>query len=111
MICQLNENDRLLTPTIQMIYMKADILVISEDVCSHLIGVLIYILSLRASLWYFDANDIDDPRIHLKFVYARLGNDFTPAHVKYVLKRVSFGSKDCTKELKPEFAYFLGQTS
>ena len=31
--------------------------------------------------------------------------------VKYVLKRVSFGSKDCTKELKLECAYFLGQTS
>ena len=30
---------------------------------------------------------------------------------KYVLKRVSFGSKDCTKELKQECAYFLGQTS
>ena len=30
---------------------------------------------------------------------------------KYVLIRVSFGSKDCTKELKPECAYFLGQTS
>ena len=26
---------------------------------------------------------------------------------KYVLKRVSFGSKDCTKELKLECAYFL----
>ena len=32
-------------------------------------------------------------------------------HLKYVLKRVSFGSKDCTKELKLECAYFLGQTS
>ena len=31
--------------------------------------------------------------------------------IKYVLKRVSFGSKDCTKELKLECAYFLGQTS
>ena len=30
---------------------------------------------------------------------------------KYVLKRVSFGSKDCSKELKLECAYFLGQTS
>ena len=30
---------------------------------------------------------------------------------KYVLKRVSLGSKDCTKELKRECAYFLGQTS
>ena len=30
---------------------------------------------------------------------------------KYVLKRVSFGSKDCTKELKLECEYFLGQTS
>ena len=30
---------------------------------------------------------------------------------QYVLKRVSFGSKDCTKELKLECAYFLGQTS
>ena len=28
-----------------------------------------------------------------------------------VLKRVSFGSKDCTKELKLECACFLGQTS
>ena len=30
---------------------------------------------------------------------------------EYVFKGVSFGSKDCTKELKPECAYFLGQTS
>ena len=33
------------------------------------------------------------------------------SEVKYVLKRVFFGSKDCTKELKLECAYFLGQTS
>ena len=33
------------------------------------------------------------------------------SEVKYVLKRVSFVSKDCTKELKLECAYFLGQTS
>ena len=33
------------------------------------------------------------------------------SEVKCVLKRVSFGSKDCTKELKLECAYFLGQTS
>ena len=32
-------------------------------------------------------------------------------HLKYVLKRVSFGSKDCTKELRLECADFLGQTS
>ena len=32
-------------------------------------------------------------------------------HIQYVLKRVSLGSKDCTKELKLECAYFLGQTS
>ena len=31
--------------------------------------------------------------------------------IKYVFKRVSFGSKECTKELKLECAYFLGQTS
>ena len=30
------------------------------------------------------------------------------SEVKYVLKRVSFGSKDCTKELKLECAYFPG---
>ena len=30
---------------------------------------------------------------------------------KYILKRVSFGTKDCTKELKLECAYFLGQNS
>ena len=33
------------------------------------------------------------------------------SEVKYVLKRVSFGSKDCTKELKLECACFPGQTS
>ena len=33
------------------------------------------------------------------------------SEVKYVLKMVSLGSKDCTKELKLECAYFLGQTS
>ena len=33
------------------------------------------------------------------------------SNIKYVLKRVSFGSKDCTKELKLECPYFLGQTS
>ena len=31
--------------------------------------------------------------------------------VKYFHKRVSFGSNDCTKELKLECAYFLGQIS
>ena len=30
---------------------------------------------------------------------------------EYVLKMVSLGSKDCTKKLKLEYAYFLGQTS
>ena len=29
------------------------------------------------------------------------------SEVKYVLKRVSVGSKDCTKEMKPKCAYFL----
>ena len=33
------------------------------------------------------------------------------SEVKHVLKRVSFGSKDCIKELKLECAYFLGQAS
>ena len=41
-----------------------------------------------------------------------LGESFSDSQIaKYVLKRVSFGSKDCTKELKLECAYFLGQTS
>ena len=31
--------------------------------------------------------------------------------MKYILKRVSFGSKECTEELKLECAYFLGQPS
>ena len=31
--------------------------------------------------------------------------------VRYVLKMVSFGSKEFTKELYLEYAYFLGQTS
>ena len=33
-----------------------------------------------------------------------------PPWLKYVLKRVSFESKDCTKELKLEYAYFMYQT-
>ena len=33
------------------------------------------------------------------------------SEVIYVLKMVSFGSKDRPKELKLECAYFLGQTS
>ena len=33
------------------------------------------------------------------------------SEVKYVLKRVSVGTKDSTKELKLECAYFVGQTS
>ena len=31
--------------------------------------------------------------------------------LKYVPKRASFGSKDCTKELKLECVYLLSQTS
>ena len=30
---------------------------------------------------------------------------------EYVLKKLSFGSKECTEELKLECASFLGQTS
>ena len=41
----------------------------------------------------------------------RVFNSLLYLTIKYVLKRVSFGSKDCTKELKPEYTYFLGQTS
>ena len=33
------------------------------------------------------------------------------SEVKYVLKTVSFGRKECTKEMKLECAYFLCQTS
>ena len=35
------------------------------------------------------------------------------SEVKYVLKMVSFGSKECIRDLKPESqcVYFLGQTS
>ena len=33
------------------------------------------------------------------------------SEVKYVIKRVSFGNKDCIIELKLECAYLLGQTS
>ena len=32
------------------------------------------------------------------------------SEVKYVLKRVSFGSKECTIELRLECAYFLGMS-
>ena len=41
-------------------------------------------------------------------IHIKVGNSLS---VQYVLKRVSFGSKDCIKELKLECAYFLGQTS
>ena len=33
------------------------------------------------------------------------------SEVKYVLKKLSFGSKECTKELKLECANYLGMTS
>ena len=33
------------------------------------------------------------------------------SEVKYVFKRVSFGSKECITDLKQKCAYFLGQTS
>ena len=33
------------------------------------------------------------------------------SEVKYVLKKLSFGSKECTKELKLECANYLGRTS
>ena len=36
---------------------------------------------------------------------------FSGDTVKYALKRVTFGSKDCTKELKLECAYFLCKTA
>ena len=34
----------------------------------------------------------------------------TPGSAEYVLKRVPFGSKECTKEMKLECAYCLDQT-
>ena len=40
-----------------------------------------------------------------------LDTNFVCGRAQYVLKWVSFESKDCTKELKLECAYFLGQTS
>ena len=45
-----------------------------------------------------------------KMFYLRTVNSENQ-NVEYVLKRVSVGSKDCTKELKLECAYFLGQNS
>ena len=33
------------------------------------------------------------------------------SEVKFVLKKLSFGSKECTKELKIECANYFGQTS
>ena len=49
----------------------------------------------------------------LKYCLAEcdIGSAFFGIGKKYVLKKVFFGSKDCTKELKLECAYFLGQTS
>ena len=44
-------------------------------------------------------------------IFRACGNPVTltypTSYDKYVLKRVSFGSKDCTKKLKLECAYFL----
>ena len=55
-------------------------------------------------------------RLALKMLILILCLQQKKTHLKmssaeYVLKRVSFGSRDCTKLLKPECAYFLGQTS
>ena len=46
-----------------------------------------------------------------KFVWDTITFGIDLYNVNNVLKKVSFGSKDCTKELKLECAYFLGQTS
>ena len=60
------------------------------------------ILSLKKTK-FFSGLKVPIPRVSAITTYM--------CNVKYVLKRVSFGSKDCTKELKLECAYFLGQTS
>ena len=41
----------------------------------------------------------------VKFM-ASVGRGFPYCSIEYVLKRVSFGSKECTEELKLECAYF-----
>ena len=59
-------------------------------------------------------NDIFDCQMHFCVFFKNLESGSpgpSVESVQYVLKRVSFGSKDCTKELKLECAYFLGQTS
>ena len=62
-------------------------------------GALFFDLNLSIT------NGIVSSKIHDK------RDDFNFEIVNYVLKTVSFGSKDCTKELKQGCAYFLGQTS
>ena len=51
-------------------------------------------------------NGDPEGRIFLSHLHMNNGLFFLLT-IKYVLKRVSFGRKDCTKELKPECAYFL----
>ena len=71
-------------------------------------------VSLSLSHWYPGSGvvlDCINPWSLHPFLLLTLSNISEIKSVEYVHKRVSFGSKDCTKELKPECAYFVGQTS
>ena len=59
------------------------------------------------SLCNMDLNNTAAPIFIMEFYF----RNYRKMAMEYVLKRVSFGSKDCTKELKLECAYFLGQSS
>ena len=59
-----------------------------------------WVLLFSLLLFSLTENDRSPYNLLINFIYYA---------VKYVLKRVSFGSKDCTKELKLECAYFLSQ--
>ena len=66
----------------------------------------------KAKFSYTEAPFLDlDLSITNGIVSSKIYDKQDDFNFEYVLKRVSFGSKDCTKELKPECSYFLGQTS
>ena len=88
--------------------------------CAYFLGQTSFISDpLIVSKFYNETHDPkgQENKIYTKVkgretFYRRLSVQVTScSEVKYVLKRTSFGSRDCIKELKLECAYFLGQTS
>ena len=88
--------------------------ILDEDLDSLLTKMISYMndISDKANLLATERwSDVFDSLISLEGKWLNESENAKNESIQYVLKRVSLGSEDCTKELKLECAYFLGQTS